>query len=168
MVQSFSLKRVFDRLLDQTGQPRTSKNDSLMSRSPHSDPFRRVNKLIDQGKFSKAIPLLEELIKEYPDEPSLYRDLAMCYEETDNAERGIAVANDGAMCEDRKPMSCRGPVYCQRIESRVRRQPPGSNVPRRGAAVRLVSRTGSSWPVIACRSQEGKEDVFVWNISERK
>lgn len=63
-----------------------------MSRSPHSDPFGRVNKLIDQGKFSKAIPLLEELIKEYPDEPLLYRDLAMCYEETDNAERGIAVA----------------------------------------------------------------------------
>ncbi len=67
-----------------------------MSKSSHTDPFRRVNKLIDQGKLRKAIPLLEELIKQHPDEPFLYQDLAMCYEETGQIERGIAVAKKAA------------------------------------------------------------------------
>ncbi len=58
---------------------------------PSAQLRRRAEKLIEQEKCEKAIPLLEELLGRFPEEPEMYQQLAMCYEEVGEVDRGIEI-----------------------------------------------------------------------------
>lgn len=65
-----------------------------------SNQLRRVTKLIDEGKHEKAISLLTDLVLLHPDEPRIYNDLAMAFDEIDNTNRAVEVLRVGC---DRLP-----------------------------------------------------------------
>ncbi len=51
----------------------------------------QIEKLIDGKKFQAALPLAEEAIRIYPDEPLFYTALAICYSETKDVPNAIDI-----------------------------------------------------------------------------
>ena len=48
-----------------------------------------VQKLIEQRKFKQALPLAEELMHIYPDDPMVYSPVAICYSRIGDAKRSL-------------------------------------------------------------------------------
>jgi tetratricopeptide (TPR) repeat protein len=56
--------------------------------------LRRLQKLCLQGKYRKALPLVQEMLSAQPDDPSLHITLALCLSETGKAEEAIKILRE--------------------------------------------------------------------------